>query len=140
MTAFMTAFYTFRAFFMTFCGPEKLPEPRRPGGTRDAGSRRTRRRPRPTITAHGRCATARSRRHIGHESPPVMTIPLIALAGCTVLIGLVCLVFGPFCGAPVFAHHLHPTLGFESLGHFEHALRLGDGDRGHAGRHRWASL
>lgn len=25
-TAFLTAFYTFRAYFMTFCGPEKFPE------------------------------------------------------------------------------------------------------------------
>lgn len=26
ITAFLTAFYTFRAYFMTFCGPEKFPE------------------------------------------------------------------------------------------------------------------
>src|SRR5205823_2338468 len=27
LTAFLTAFYTFRAFFLTFFGPEKLPSP-----------------------------------------------------------------------------------------------------------------
>ena len=36
--------------------------------------------------------------HVGHESPPIMTYPLFALAGCTVLIGLVCLLAGPFWG------------------------------------------
>jgi NADH-quinone oxidoreductase subunit L len=50
-----------------------------------------------------------------------MTYPLFALAGCTILIGLICLVAGPFAGTTEwFAHHLHSTLGFESLGHFEH--------------------
>jgi NADH-quinone oxidoreductase subunit L len=50
-----------------------------------------------------------------------MTYPLFALAGCTVLIGLICLVAGPFAGTTEwFAHHLHSTFGFESLGHFEH--------------------
>ena len=50
-----------------------------------------------------------------------MTYPLIALAGCTGLIGLICLVAGPFAGTTEwFAHHLHSTFGFESLGHFEH--------------------
>jgi NADH:ubiquinone oxidoreductase subunit 5 (subunit L)/multisubunit Na+/H+ antiporter MnhA subunit len=50
-----------------------------------------------------------------------MTYPLIVLAGCTVLIGLICLLAGPFAGTTEwFAHHLHSTFGFESLGHFEH--------------------
>ena len=45
----------------------------------------------------------------------------MALAGCTGLIGLICLVAGPFAGTTEwFAHHLHSTFGFESLGHFEH--------------------
>ena len=46
-----------------------------------------------------------------------MTYPLIALAGCTVLIGLVCLVAGPFAGTTEwFAHHLHSTFGFRVAG------------------------
>ena len=37
------------------------------------------------------------------------------------MIGLICLVAGPFAGTTEwFAHHLHSTFGFESLGHFEH--------------------
>jgi len=46
-TALLTAFYTFRAFFLTFYGPERIPH--------EAG-------------------------HHAHESPAVMTWPLIALA------------------------------------------------------------
>lgn len=46
-TAFLTAFYTFRAVFMTFTGPTRVPD--------EAG-------------------------HHAHESPPVMTIPLLILA------------------------------------------------------------
>ncbi len=53
-----------------------------------------------------------------------MTFPLIALAACTVLIGLICLFAGPFFGGATewFAGHLHKTLAFESLGHEEHAF------------------
>ena len=59
--------------------------------------------------------------HVGHESPPIMTYPLFALAGCTVLIGLLCFLAGPFWGTTEwFSHHLHHTLGFESLHHEEH--------------------
>jgi len=46
-TAFLTAFYTFRAVFMTFTGPTRVPE--------EAG-------------------------HHAHESPPIMTGPLVVLA------------------------------------------------------------
>jgi NADH-quinone oxidoreductase subunit L len=47
VTAGLTAFYTFRAVFMTFTGPTRVPD--------DAG-------------------------HHAHESPPVMTLPLVILA------------------------------------------------------------
>jgi NADH-quinone oxidoreductase subunit L len=60
-TAFLTAFYTFRAFFMTFYGAEKIPP--------QAG-------------------------HHAHESPPLMTGPLVVLAVCAVFIGLVWLRHG----------------------------------------------
>ena len=54
LTAFMTAFYTGRAFFLTFLGPEKLPEPRRPRGR----PRPTSPRPRTTATTATRTTTA----------------------------------------------------------------------------------
>jgi NADH-quinone oxidoreductase subunit L len=122
LTAFLTAFYTGRAFFMTFFGPEKLPGPDDPEAPQDAGMAET-----PT---HGEDAEVEGglppahHGEIGHESPPIMTIPLIALAVCTGLIGLICLVAGPLFGGPTewFARHLHKTLAFESLGHAEHAF------------------
>src|SRR5262249_6313926 len=56
VTAGLTAFYTFRAYFLTFCGEERIPE--------EAG-------------------------HHAHESPPVMTVPLMILAAFAALVGLV---------------------------------------------------
>ena len=55
LTAGLTAFYTFRAYFLTFWGTERVPE--------EAG-------------------------HHAHESPPVMTVPLIVLAFLAVGAGL----------------------------------------------------
>ena len=54
-TAFLTAFYTFRAFFMTFHGEEQIPH--------EAG-------------------------HHAHESPAVMTAPLVVLAVCAAVLGV----------------------------------------------------
>ena len=54
VTAGLTAFYTFRAVFMTFTGPTRVPE--------EAG-------------------------HHAHESPPVMTLPLIILAVASAVSG-----------------------------------------------------
>jgi NADH:ubiquinone oxidoreductase subunit 5 (subunit L)/multisubunit Na+/H+ antiporter MnhA subunit len=54
-TAFLTAFYTFRAVFMTFTGPTRVPD--------EAGHHH-----------HGQAGSA------AHESPPVMTVPLVILA------------------------------------------------------------
>jgi NADH-quinone oxidoreductase subunit L len=54
VTAGLTAFYTFRAVFMTFTGPTRVPE--------EAG-------------------------HHAHESPPVMTVPLMILAVASAISG-----------------------------------------------------
>src|SRR5207247_8717455 len=55
LTAGLTAFYTFRAYFLTFWGEEKIPP--------EAG-------------------------HHAHESPPVMTWPLMILAIGAVAVGI----------------------------------------------------
>jgi NADH-quinone oxidoreductase subunit L len=123
VTAFMTAFYTGRAFFMTFWGTLKLPSPDDPEAPHAVAT--------PDAAAHAAEAgadqshdDAHGHAHesqIGHESPPIMTYPLYALAACTVLIGLICLFAGPFWGtAEWFAHQLHATFRFESLNHAEH--------------------
>jgi len=54
VTAGLTAFYTFRAVFMTFTGPTRVPD--------EAG-------------------------HHAHESPPVMTLPLVILAAASAVSG-----------------------------------------------------
>jgi NADH-quinone oxidoreductase subunit L len=111
VTAFMTAFYTGRAFFLTFFGPEKLPSPDDPEAEpeADAGHGSSHADP-----GHGHGDAHEHDAHLGHESPPVMTFPLIVLAVCALLVGLV---FGP---TGWFEHHLHSTFAFERLGHPEH--------------------
>ena len=97
-TAFLTAFYTFRAFFLTFFGPEKLPNPADPeteAVDHDAHA----------SGDHGHDAHDS---HFGHESPPVMWVPLVVLAGFALLAGLV---FG-LSGS--FEHHLAKTPGFDA--------------------------
>jgi NADH-quinone oxidoreductase subunit L len=59
VTAGLTAFYTSRAYFMTFWGPERIP---------------------PEAHHHGHGEV--------HESPPVMTLPLMILAAGAVLVGV----------------------------------------------------
>ncbi len=54
VVAFLTAFYTFRAFFLTFYGTERVPF--------EAGDH-------------------------AHESPRVMTVPLVILAICSLVVG-----------------------------------------------------
>jgi NADH-quinone oxidoreductase subunit L len=73
--AFLTAFYTFRAFFLTFYGPQRVPH--------EAG-------------------------HHAHESPPVMTVPLVILAVCSLVVGAYFTWTGSFAGllstTPVLAY------------------------------------
>jgi len=59
--AFLTALYTFRAFFLTFHGEEHIPH--------EAG-------------------------HHAHESPSLMTVPLVVLAVCASVIGILIAAFG----------------------------------------------
>ncbi len=97
LTAFMTAFYTGRAYFMTFWGPEKLPDPSMIEAHHGSDE--------PEAAHHGGAADDHGHAadhghghgdghdsHFGHESPPVMTIPLVILAVCAVVVGLA---FGP---------------------------------------------
>jgi len=120
LTAFMTAFYTARAYFMTFWGPEKLPSPDDPEAPRPE--------PGPghghgDALPHGAGQDENhghdhGHDHVGQKSPPIMTFPLLILAGCAILAGIL---FGP---THLFEHHLHATLGFELLGHGEHGFDL----------------
>jgi NADH-quinone oxidoreductase subunit L len=122
ITAFLTAFYTGRAFFMTFFGPEKLPSPHDPeADPSEAHASVTYSPPVPTLGAShepSRPDTGHERgdahdSHFGHESPPIMWIPLLILATGAAFVGLI---FGP---THLFEHHLLKTPGFETLGHHE---------------------
>jgi NADH-quinone oxidoreductase subunit L len=75
VTAGLTAFYTFRGYFLTFWGEERIPP--------EAG-------------------------HHAHESPPVMTIPLIVLAVGAVAAGLI---VGP---NELLGHFLSHTRGLSA--------------------------
>src|SRR5690606_12288629 len=55
--------------------------------------------------------------HFGHESPPIMTVPLIVLAVGAALVGLI---FGPL--THWFAHHVEETPTFDILGHAAHGF------------------
>jgi NADH-quinone oxidoreductase subunit L len=110
LTAFMTAFYTGRAYFKTFWGTEKLPSPDDPDAPKpDAVSIQASH----DANAH-EAHQEHGHREIGHESPPVMTYPLFVLAGCAILVGLL------FGSTGWFEHHLERTLAFEALRHGPH--------------------
>jgi NADH-quinone oxidoreductase subunit L len=111
---FVTALYTFRMIFMTFHGPERFRE----------------------AAAHGHDAHGKPDDHHGHdhghgahaphESPVVVTAPLIALAIPSVIIGFLTVgpvLFGDYFGDAIFvlerndvlgemAHGFHGAVGF----------------------------
>jgi len=76
LTAFLTAFYTFRAFSLTFYGPERIPH--------QAG-------------------------HHAHESPAAMVSPLMLLAVCSAVVGVVCIADSFNWGANHFVNFLAHT-------------------------------
>ena len=83
LVSLLTAFYTFRAYFMTFWGETKIPQ--------EAG-------------------------HHAHESPAVMTVPLVILAACAAVVGVA---LGP---THLFFEYLAHTPGLD--GAEPHALSL----------------
>ncbi len=93
ITAFLTALYTARAFLLTFYGPEKLPDPSAHEGHADAQD----------------AEPGHATDHFGHESPPVMTIPLMILAVCALVVGAL------FWETGWFEHHLELTRGLEPV-------------------------
>ncbi|MGA7498501.1 MAG: NADH-quinone oxidoreductase subunit L [Isosphaeraceae bacterium] len=120
VTVLMTAFYTARAYFMTFWGPEKLPSPDDPEAPRtEPGSGHGDHEPHGAgqDETHGH-DHGHDHGHVGEESPRIMTYPLLILAVCALLAGIV---FGP---THLFEHHLQKTFGWELLGHGEHGSDL----------------
>ena len=109
-TAFLTAFYTFRAYFQTFWGPLKVPPEAGSHGHGDheeAGAHGH-------GHGHGHAPAAHGGGGVAHESPLVMTVPLMVLAVFAVGIGFV---LGPT--------HLFSKM-FETATIFEGLNRGGD--------------
>jgi NADH-quinone oxidoreductase subunit L len=102
-TAFMTAFYTGRAYFMTFWGPERLPDKATVAAASHGSDSHGHDEPHSHDHADGHDS------HFGHESPPIMTIPLRILAACALVVGLI---FGP---SHLFEHHLEHTKQLEHV-------------------------
>ncbi len=103
VTAFLTAFYTFRAYFLTFHGELRVP-------------------PEAEAAHHGHhdAAHAHGPRD-SYESPPIMTVPLIILAVFAVGIGFV---VGPLMPAAwQFSHFLGLAPGLPAAE--EHAVNWG---------------
>ncbi len=111
LTALLTAFYTFRAYFRTFWGELKVPpEAGSHGHGHDAHADH----------AHGHDTNAAVHdQGQAHESPPVMTVPLMVLALGAVFVGII---LEPF--THWFSGFLARTRGFhEYLPHLhEHGL------------------
>ena len=107
---FVTALYTFRLLFLTFHGPERF----RGAAAGHAGD------------AAG--AGAHDHAHDPHESPLVVTLPLIALAIPSVLIGAVTVgpvLFGDYFGRSIFvlgAHDVTARIGADFGGPLRFAL------------------
>jgi NADH-quinone oxidoreductase subunit L len=100
VTAVLTAFYTFRAYFRTFWGELVVPPEAGSHGHVDGGQV-------PAHYADHGPAPAPAAGHAGpvHESPPVMTIPLMILAVFALGVGLL---LGP---THIFGHFISTTPG-----------------------------
>jgi NADH-quinone oxidoreductase subunit L len=105
VTAGLTAFYTFRAYFMTFWGELRLPPEAGHHGHAEAGPHHH-----GPEGGHEPAAAPQA----SYESPPVMTVPLIVLAVFAVGVGITLGDWGP--AAVRFADFLELTPGFPEAG------------------------
>jgi proton-translocating NADH-quinone oxidoreductase chain L len=101
VTAFLTAFYTFRAYFRTFWGELKVPPEAGSHGHGEPGASATG--GHDDHHVHGADAHGSA-----HESPPVMTIPLMVLAVGALFVGAA---LGP---THWIAHFLAKTPAYET--------------------------
>ena len=106
---FVTAFYSFRLVFMTFHGPERFGHDVRTscGGGGYARGHRHGGRPRARRASRGSCGPP-------HESPWVVTLPLILLAIPSLVIGWLTIkpvLFGDYFGDAIVVNEAHDVLG-----------------------------
>ena len=97
---FVTSFYSFRLIFMTFHGPERFAEAGHGDHAHDGHGH---------DDHHGEHHGA----HTPHESPWVVTLPLIVLAIPSLFIGWFTIqpvLFGDYFGTAIFAQEAHDTV------------------------------
>jgi NADH-quinone oxidoreductase subunit L len=117
---FVTALYTFRMLFLTFHGPERFRATQAPEGHPDATA--------PGLHSHHEPDAEHGAGHAPHESPLVVTLPLIALAIPSVLIGALTVgsvLFGSYFGDAIFvlpANNVVGKVGAEFSGAIAAAL------------------
>jgi NADH-quinone oxidoreductase subunit L len=107
-TVFITALYTFRLIFMTFHGPERFREPAPADHRGEHGHGEH------AATEHADTAHDHGHgHHAPHESPAVVTLPLIALAIPSIAAGWVIgpVLFGDYFGAAIDVSPEHDVLG-----------------------------
>ncbi|MCC7080961.1 MAG: NADH-quinone oxidoreductase subunit L [Burkholderiales bacterium] len=126
---FVTAFYTFRMMFMTFHGGERFGRGHDAGhGTQAATVHATT--AAPAVHAHDVHAATSAHGQVPHESPAVVTLPLIALSIPAVAAGWAIgpVLFGSYFGDSIYVAPEHAALArlgeqFHGvLGMIRHAL------------------
>jgi NADH-quinone oxidoreductase subunit L len=103
---FVTALYTFRMLFLTFHGPERFRATEAADGHQDASA--------PGPESHQEPEAEHGPGHAPHESPLVVTLPLIALAIPSVLIGALTVgpvLFGSYFGDAIFVLPANNVVG-----------------------------
>lgn len=116
---FVTSFYSFRLLYMTFHGRERFRDPA-PEGEGDAGheaahadSHHSESEPEGHGAAHGDDDHSNHGAHEPHESPLVVTVPLILLAIPSLLVGALTagpMLFGDFFAGSITITDSHPTM------------------------------
>jgi NADH-quinone oxidoreductase subunit L len=109
---FVTAFYTFRMMFMAFHGPERFRHAHDAGRGAAAGVGHASTATHAVEHAHDSHAEATGHGHAPHESPPVVTLPLIALSIPAIAAGWLIgpVLFGSYFGNSIYIAPEHQAL------------------------------
>jgi NADH-quinone oxidoreductase subunit L len=123
---FVTAFYSFRMYFLVFHGEERFGKPHAHGEGHDSDAHHEEESHADSDDAHHHHGLAPGEKP--HESPFVVTFPLIALAIPSVIIGYLTIgpmLHGDFFNGVIFVGENHPAMEFlheEFHGAFEMAI------------------
>jgi NADH-quinone oxidoreductase subunit L len=117
---FITAFYSFRMYFLVFHGKERF-------GNANGAAHHAHDAAHATAHATAHDEHGHGHDHVPHESPAVVTMPLIFLAVPSVLVGLVTvgpMLFGDFFKDAITVDPAHPAMA-ELASHWHGWLAMG---------------